>query len=97
MNSGAVIQRESRPALAPQVRFRNDPVSGEPVLLYPEGVLVLNATAADIVKRCDGKTSIAQIVAQMGREYETDEATLNEDLMECLIDLSKRTLLVFLP
>jgi len=97
MTSLAAMQRESRPALAPQVRFRNDPVSGEPVLLYPEGVLVLNATAADIVKRCDGKISINQLVAQMSHEYETDETTLAADVVECLADLSKRTLLVFLP
>ena len=54
MNARDAIPLPSCPTLARQVRFRLDPVSAEPVLLYPEGVLVLNETAADIVQRCDG-------------------------------------------
>ena len=88
------VSRQSRPALAPQVRLRTDPVSGDRVLLFQEGLLVLSATAADLVSRCDGKTSVAQILTQMGEEYEVEEKTLEQDVLECLADLSRRNLLV---
>jgi pyrroloquinoline quinone biosynthesis protein D len=91
------VSLESRPALAPQVRFRIDPVSGDRVLLFQEGLLVLSATAAEIVTRCDGKNSVAQILMQVGEEYEIEEETLRQDVFECLADLSRRNLLVLLP
>ena len=53
-----VIDLQSRPALAARVRLQTDPVSGEPVLLYPEGLLLLNATAhavASVATARDGR------------------------------------------
>jgi coenzyme PQQ biosynthesis protein PqqD len=91
------VSLEGRPALAPQVRFRIDPVSGDRVLLFQEGLLVLSATAAEIVARCNGQNSVTQILAQIGEEYEVDETTLRQDILECLADLSRRNLLVFSP
>ena len=83
-----------RPALAPGVRLQIDKVTDEPVLLYPEGVLVLNATAHEIVARCDGATLLSDIVAALGAEYEVDEAVLRDDATECLNDLLNRHLVV---
>jgi pyrroloquinoline quinone biosynthesis protein D len=97
MNQRDSIPLKGCPTLAPQVRFRLDPVSGDPLLLYPEGVLVLNATAADIARHCDGKTTTTQILAQMSDEYQVDETALHDDVLDCLADLSRRTLLIFLP
>jgi coenzyme PQQ biosynthesis protein PqqD len=97
MTSPAPIALQSRPALAPQVRLRVDPISGDPVLLYPEGLLVLSATAADIVGRCDGKNSVAGILAQMRDDYAVDEAILEHDVLACLADLARRTLLIYPP
>jgi pyrroloquinoline quinone biosynthesis protein D len=85
----------SRPALAPRVRLRDDPVTGEPVLLYPEGLLILNETAHGIASRCDGARSVAEIVAALAAEYETAEDDLRADVLECLRDLRLRNLIVF--
>lgn len=35
------------------------------VLLYPEGMVKLNGSAGEIMKRCDGRRSIADIVAEL--------------------------------
>ncbi|MEJ0000137.1 MAG: pyrroloquinoline quinone biosynthesis peptide chaperone PqqD [Verrucomicrobiota bacterium] len=86
-----------RPAFAPGVRLQADKLTGEPVLLYPEGVLVLNATAHEIAQRCDGRTPVGAIVAALAAEYEVDEATLRADVAECLSDLLTRRLLVIKP
>ena len=88
------IDLNCRPALAAHVRLQIDPISDEPVLLYPEGVLVLNPTAHDIVLHCNGRASVQEIVAALSDEYEIDEATLQTDAVECLADLLARNLIV---
>jgi len=49
---------DSRPQLARKVRLRHDHVRGETLLLFPEGGLRLNSSAADILKCCDGRTAL---------------------------------------
>ncbi len=90
----SAIDLNCRLALAAHVRLQLDPVSDEPVLLFPEGVLVLNPTAHDIVLHCNGKATVLEIVAALSNEYEIDEATLRTDAVECLADLLARNLIV---
>ena len=87
----------SRPALATQVARQIDPVTGGTVLLYPEGVVELSETAAEIVNRCDGKTTIAEVVAQLAEEFDAPEDELLADVCETLAELSRRQLVVFVP
>jgi pyrroloquinoline quinone biosynthesis protein E len=51
------------------VRLGYDAVRAAPVLLHPEGVLLLNETAAAVLSRCDGTTGTDEILAWLGREY----------------------------
>ncbi|HEV2392969.1 MAG TPA: pyrroloquinoline quinone biosynthesis peptide chaperone PqqD [Verrucomicrobiae bacterium] len=91
----AMVDEQSRPALARGVRLQTDAKSGEPVLLFPEGILYLSETAQQIVARCDGRSTAEAIIASLAVEYEVDRATLREDVFECLVDLYERKLLVF--
>jgi coenzyme PQQ biosynthesis protein PqqD len=90
------IDEQSRPSLARGVRRQNDAKTGEPVLLFPEGVLFLSETAHDIVSRCDGESTVASIISSLADEYEADSATLRQDVLECLVQLQERQALVFL-
>lgn len=49
------------------------------VLLYPEGMVKLNGSAGAILARCDGVRTLADIIADLERSYETaglsDEVT----------------------
>lgn len=64
-------------AMAPDERFEIDPeflLQWEPaqqayVLLYPEGIIKLNQTAAEILKRCTGRASVADIVTQLKQVF----------------------------
>jgi hypothetical protein len=47
----------SRPRLAAKAKLRRDRRSGETLLLYPEHGLVLNDSAAAILRACDGRTA----------------------------------------
>lgn len=83
-----------RPKLAPHARLKIDPVQGDPVLLFPEGLLVLNETAHEIVRRCDGQTSIAELLRQLSDEFDADEDILRADVFENLEQLRQRNLLL---
>ena len=89
------IDPRSRPALAARARLQVDPVDGEPVLLYPEGLLKLNATAHEVLSRCDGQTPVESIVTALAAEYEANADTLRGDVLECLAEFQRRQLLVF--
>jgi pyrroloquinoline quinone biosynthesis protein D len=93
----SLVDLNFRPALADHVRLKTDPVSGDPVLLFPEGVLILNATAHDIVLLCDGQTTGLEILTALSADYEVDAALLRSDLMDCLTDLLHRNLIRLKP
>jgi pyrroloquinoline quinone biosynthesis protein D len=60
----------SRPRLAPHVRLTFDPARQRHVLLAPEAVSVLNGTGATILGLCDGQRTVADIVAELQRQYD---------------------------
>ncbi len=84
------IDPQARPALGGRVRLQTDPVSGEPVLLYPEGLLQLNETAHAVLSRCDGKATVEEIVVSLADEYEADAGMLRADVLECLAHFQQR-------
>ncbi len=52
-------------------RLQWEPVQSAHVLLYPEGMVKLNASAGEILKRCDGATPVEAIVADLERTFAT--------------------------
>ncbi len=89
-----VIDSCARPALERRVRLQIDPVNGEPVLLYPEGLLQLNETAHAVLSRCDGKATVEEIVESLAGEYEVEVETLRADVLECLAEFRGRQFVV---
>ena len=73
MRSTAPVQTADgadRPRLARHVRLRFDPARGRHVLLTPEAVTVLNGTGAAVLELCDGRRTVAEIVAELRGRYE---------------------------
>jgi pyrroloquinoline quinone biosynthesis protein D len=89
------LDEQSRPALARGVRLRNDPLTDEPLLLFPEGVLPLDEITHDILLRCSGEVTLAAIIQSLADEYETDQDTVRSDVCECLVQLRQRMLIAF--
>jgi pyrroloquinoline quinone biosynthesis protein D len=75
----------ARPRLAAKVRLKWDEVRQKPMLLFPEGVLVLNPTAHEVVALCDGRRTIAEIVKTLGEKFHSD--TIDQDVKELLAKL----------
>lgn len=67
--AGSRLAADARPRLAPKVRLRWDRKDGRYMLLYPERGLVLNGTAAEVVKLCTGEHTVASIVARLAGQY----------------------------
>jgi pyrroloquinoline quinone biosynthesis protein D len=59
------------PRLAPMFRLQFEPAQDAWVLLYPEGLVKLNGPASEILKRCDGKTTVPDITADLERAFST--------------------------
>ncbi len=45
------------------------------VILYPEGMVELNQSSAEILKRCDGTRNLAQLVAELEQQFATTGLT----------------------
>ena len=89
------LEPHSRPKLARGVRLQMDKQTGEPMLLFPEGVLFLSGTASEIVSQCTGKRTLEDIIASLAEEYEVEREVLCQDVLDCLSDLYQRKLLLF--
>ena len=63
------IGPDSVPSLTARALLRHDAVRGVDLLLLPERVLTLNATARAIVARCDGRQTVREIAADLQRAY----------------------------
>ena len=63
------VSSTNRPHLARQARMEWDPAREQHVLLAPEGVLVLNQTGATILGLCDGERTVAEIVEELRKKY----------------------------
>lgn len=65
-----IVSDADRPRLAPYVRLTFDPARERHALLAPESVSVLNGTGAAILGLCDGRRTVAEIVAALRDRYD---------------------------
>jgi pyrroloquinoline quinone biosynthesis protein D len=79
----------SRPALWRLARLDFDSVRGQRVLLYPEGAILLNDTAGEILDLCDGSRTIDEIASTLSSKYNAD---VKDDVMQYLSKLAEREL-----
>jgi pyrroloquinoline quinone biosynthesis protein D len=63
MNDAAVI------SLAKAVRFQYEPAQQAHVLLYPEGMIKLNESAAEIIGCCDGARTVGDIIQMLTARF----------------------------
>jgi pyrroloquinoline quinone biosynthesis protein D len=84
-----MLTAASVPALWRLARLEFDPVRQQRVLLYPEGVVLLNDTGGAILDLCDGVRSVADIAATLEERYHCD---VTADVIEYLSGLAERDL-----
>jgi pyrroloquinoline quinone biosynthesis protein D len=90
-----VIALDAKPKLAAKARLRHDKISGDTLLIYPEAGLKLNATGAEVVRRCTGEATLAAIVEELRRVYApADASVIEREVVDLVNRLADRGLLV---
>ncbi len=65
MTSTQASDLPERPRLNKLFRLQWEEVQQAYVLLYPEGMVKLNQSAAEILKRCDGMRTVDELIAEL--------------------------------
>jgi len=69
MADPAPNSKSAHPRVARLYRLQWEEAQQAHVLLFPEGMVKLNASAGQILLRCDGTKSVAEIVADLERAF----------------------------
>jgi pyrroloquinoline quinone biosynthesis protein D len=67
--SAAAISAEAKLSLGRGFRLQWEPAQKAHVLLYPEGMVKLNGSAGEILKRCDGVRTVTEIVSDLESSF----------------------------
>jgi pyrroloquinoline quinone biosynthesis protein D len=59
----------TRPRIGAGFRLQWEPAQNSHVLLYPEGMVKLNQSGGEIMKRCDGQRSVEAIVSELEQAF----------------------------
>jgi coenzyme PQQ biosynthesis protein PqqD len=73
-----------RPVLVRHARYRWDGLRRQHQIVFPEGVLVLNETAAAVVRLCDGRSTGEMVAALEAQFPGADVAGDVRDLLQRL-------------
>lgn len=62
----------NQPKLSRRFRLQYEETQTRWVLLYPEGMVQLNDSAAEILKRCDGQHSLSEIADELEQAFNAE-------------------------
>ena len=83
-----------RPRLSPKARLRWDKVEKRYLLVFPEAALLLNETAPEILKLCDGEHTVEGMVDSLAQRFAgVDRKVIEEDVTDFLTRIQARGLL----
>jgi pyrroloquinoline quinone biosynthesis protein D len=71
MTEAAAIGPGNVPRVSKRFRLQWEEAQQAWVLLYPEGMVKLNQSAGEILRRCDGVRSAAAVVADLEQAFAT--------------------------
>jgi pyrroloquinoline quinone biosynthesis protein D len=78
------------PKLPRGVRLRFDETRSEWLLLAPERVLKPDGIALEILKRCDGKVTLDEIVDDLAAVFGADRKEVASDVCAFLAELAEK-------
>lgn len=82
------LSAEGQPRIRSGLRLQWEPAQECHVLLYPEGMVRLNQSAAEILRRCDGTHSLGWIVADL--ELAFDVSGLESEVLAFVTEAVQR-------
>jgi pyrroloquinoline quinone biosynthesis protein D len=85
-----IVSQETRPYLPTYLKLRHDAGRGRWVLLAPERVLTPDEIAVAVLKLCDGKRTVEEIVETLASEYSAPAEVIRADVLELLQGLADK-------
>ncbi len=76
------LQRDKAISIATGYRYQWEPAQNNHVLLYPEGMINLNESAATILGKINGERSVDEIINSLKTDF--PDADLEGDVIEFL-------------
>jgi pyrroloquinoline quinone biosynthesis protein D len=70
-----MINTETTLRFSPMYRLQWEEAQQKFVILYPEGMVELNQSSAEILKLCDGSRDLPAIVAELEQKFATSGLT----------------------
>jgi pyrroloquinoline quinone biosynthesis protein D len=67
------VTATAKPRIGRGFRLQWESAQNAHVLLYPEGMVKLNASAGEIMSRCDGERMLTEIIADLERTFGATE------------------------
>jgi pyrroloquinoline quinone biosynthesis protein D len=89
----SAIPADARPRLPRGVRLVHNEAQGGWVLLAPERVFKADAIAVEIVKRCTGEATFAEIIDDLVKTYAAPREKILADVTALLRGLADKRLL----
>jgi pyrroloquinoline quinone biosynthesis protein D len=85
-----LVGTETRPKLPAYLKLRHDAGRDRWILLAPERVLTPDQTAVAVLKLCDGKRTVEEIVEALAQEYSAAKDVISADVIELLQGLADK-------
>jgi pyrroloquinoline quinone biosynthesis protein D len=92
-----MLDAASRPKLARGVRLADSPAHGGWVILAPERVFKIDAVGVEIVRRCDGRATIAGVIDDLASAFAAPRERIEADVLAFLARLGEAGHLEFAP
>lgn len=90
MKERTVIAETSVPRLASHARLQHDKLRDQWVVQAPERLLVLDAIAHEILRRCDGAATVEAIVDDLAKAYAAPRDVIARDVCALLQDFTDK-------
>ena len=88
----AIVSLPSAPSLPRHVRIQYDPVRQAFAVLSPEKVFWPNEISLDILRRCNGQSTVERIIADLAADYDADPQDVAADVIAFLQEWSDKLL-----
>ncbi|MER9430363.1 pyrroloquinoline quinone biosynthesis peptide chaperone PqqD [Mesorhizobium sp. M0408] len=88
----AMVSLQSVPSLPKHVRIQYDPVRQAFAVLSPEKVFWPNEISLDILRRCDGRSTVGHIIAGLAADYDAEQEAVAADVAAFLQEWSDKLL-----
>lgn len=85
-----MIAPDSKPGMPPHIKLRHDPGRGRWHVLAPERVFEPDPIAIEILKRCDGATTVQEIANELAKDYNAPLQEILADTISMLQELSDK-------